>query len=112
MPLFERNAITDRLQELNGICLDTQIVTTKALNAMYRKMLKYVKVTTATCNTTRHTAIKWCALACYIRKYQRWKVRLNKGYVQIFPEKFLKKCGKKGEGEKVDEEGREGGIKA
>lgn len=40
MPLFERNAITDRLQELNGICLDTQIVTTKALNAMYRKMLK------------------------------------------------------------------------
>ena len=40
MPLFERNAITDRLQELNRICLDTQIVTTKALNAMYRKMLK------------------------------------------------------------------------
>ena len=40
MPLFERNVITDRLQELNGICVDTQIVTTKALNAMYRKMLK------------------------------------------------------------------------
>ena len=40
IPLFERNEVTDRLQEINGICVDTQIVTTKALNAMYRKMLK------------------------------------------------------------------------
>lgn len=40
IPLFERNEVTDRLQEINGICIDTQIVTTKALNAMYRKMLK------------------------------------------------------------------------
>ena len=40
MPLFERSELTDRLQEINNICVDTQIVKTKTLNAMYRKMLK------------------------------------------------------------------------
>ena len=40
MPLFERDELTDRLQEINGICVDTQIVKTKDLNAMYRKVLK------------------------------------------------------------------------
>ena len=40
IPLFERNELTDRLQELNGICIDTQIVKPKTLNAIYRKMLK------------------------------------------------------------------------
>lgn len=40
IPLFERNEITDRLQEINGICVDTQIVKIKTLNAMYRKVLK------------------------------------------------------------------------
>lgn len=40
IPLFERNELTDRLQEINNICVDTQIVKTKTLNAMYRKVLK------------------------------------------------------------------------
>lgn len=40
IPLFERNELTDRLQEINNICVDTQIVKIKILNAMYRKMLK------------------------------------------------------------------------
>lgn len=34
IPLFERNELTDRLQEINNICVDTQIVKTKTLNAM------------------------------------------------------------------------------
>lgn len=40
MPLFERNELTDRLQEINGIRVDTQIVRTRTLNALYRKVLK------------------------------------------------------------------------
>lgn len=40
MPLFERNDITDRLQQDAGICIDTQIVPVKTINAMYRKVLK------------------------------------------------------------------------
>lgn len=40
IPLFERSELTDRLQEINNICVDTQIVKTKTLNAMYRKVLK------------------------------------------------------------------------
>lgn len=40
IPLFERNELTDRLQEINGICIDTQIVKQKTMNALYRKMLK------------------------------------------------------------------------
>ena len=40
IPLFERNEVTDRLQEINDICVDTQIVKVKSLNAMYRKVLK------------------------------------------------------------------------
>lgn len=39
-PLFERTEITDKLQENANICLDTEIVTTKTMNATYRKMLK------------------------------------------------------------------------
>lgn len=41
IPLFERNELTDRLQEINGICVDTQVVKTKTLNAMYRNALKW-----------------------------------------------------------------------
>lgn len=40
MPLFERNKLTDRLQTLSNICIDTQIVKTKTINALYRDMLK------------------------------------------------------------------------
>ena len=40
IPLFERNELTDRLQEVNGICVDTQVVKVKTLNAIYRNMLK------------------------------------------------------------------------
>ncbi len=40
IPLFERNILTDRLQEINSICIDTQIVRTKTINALYRKVLK------------------------------------------------------------------------
>lgn len=40
IPLFERNELTDKLQEINGICVDTQIIKIKTLNAMYRNMLK------------------------------------------------------------------------
>lgn len=40
MPLFERDELTDKLQEINNICVDTQIVKTKTMNALYRKVLK------------------------------------------------------------------------
>ncbi len=40
IPLFERDNLTDRLQEINNICIDTQVIKTKTLNAMYRNMLK------------------------------------------------------------------------
>jgi len=40
IPLFERDELTDRLQEISGICVDTQIIKPKTLNAMYRKMLR------------------------------------------------------------------------
>lgn len=40
IPLFERDEVTDRLQELVGICIDTQIVKQKTINALYRKVLK------------------------------------------------------------------------
>ena len=40
IPLFERDELTDRLQEVNGICVDTQIVRQKTLNSLYRNMLK------------------------------------------------------------------------
>lgn len=40
MPLFVRNELTDRLQELNKVCIDTQIVSTKTMNALYRNVLK------------------------------------------------------------------------
>ena len=40
IPLFERDNVTDRLQENVGICIDTQIVKQKSLNALYREMLK------------------------------------------------------------------------
>ena len=40
IPLFERSMLTDRLQEINNICIDTQIVKTKTINALYRKVLK------------------------------------------------------------------------
>lgn len=39
-PLFERNEITDRLQQINDLCIDTQIVKQKTINSLYRKMLK------------------------------------------------------------------------
>lgn len=40
MPLFERNDLTDRLQQVADICIDTQIVPVKKMNSMYRNMLK------------------------------------------------------------------------
>lgn len=40
IPLFERNELTDRMQENAGICIDTQIIKQKTINALYRKMLK------------------------------------------------------------------------
>lgn len=40
IPLFERDTLTDRLQEINRICIDTQIVKQKTINALYRNMLK------------------------------------------------------------------------
>ena len=40
MPLFERTEITDRLQEINNICVDTQIVKQKTMNRLYREVLK------------------------------------------------------------------------
>ncbi len=40
IPLFERDNVTDRLQENAGICIDTQIVKQKTINSMYRKVLK------------------------------------------------------------------------
>lgn len=38
MPLFERNDLTDKLQQIAGICIDTQIVKPKTLNMLYRRM--------------------------------------------------------------------------
>ncbi len=35
-PLFERNLLTDRLQELTGISIDTEIVESKRMNKLYR----------------------------------------------------------------------------
>ena len=40
IPLFKRNELTDKLQELSQICIDTRIVKQKTLNAIYRRMLK------------------------------------------------------------------------
>lgn len=40
IPLFERDDVTDRLQHTVGICVDTQIVETKTMKALYRKLLK------------------------------------------------------------------------
>lgn len=40
IPLFERDELTDRLQEITGICVDTQIITQKTLNSLYRNVLK------------------------------------------------------------------------
>lgn len=40
IPLFERNDVTDKLQEINNICIDTQIVKTKTINTLYRQVLK------------------------------------------------------------------------
>lgn len=40
IPLFERNQLTDRLQENADVCIDTQIIKQKTMNALYRKVLK------------------------------------------------------------------------
>lgn len=37
-PLFERNEITDRLQQIAGITIDTEIVETKRMNKLYRSI--------------------------------------------------------------------------
>ena len=37
-PLFERNEITDRLQQMAGITIDTEIVETKRMNKLYRNI--------------------------------------------------------------------------
>ena len=37
-PLFERNEITDRLQQIAGITIDTEIVETKRMNKIYRSL--------------------------------------------------------------------------
>lgn len=37
-PLFERNTLTDRLQEITGISIDTEIVETKRMNKLYRNI--------------------------------------------------------------------------
>lgn len=37
-PLFERNEITDRLQQIAGITIDTEIVETKRINKLYRNI--------------------------------------------------------------------------
>lgn len=37
-PLFERNEITDRLQQIAGITIDTEIVETKKMNKLYRNI--------------------------------------------------------------------------
>lgn len=37
-PLFERNEITDRLQQIVGITIDTEIVETKRMNKLYRNI--------------------------------------------------------------------------
>lgn len=39
-PTFERSEITDKLQENISVCIDTEIVPTKVMNATYRRMLK------------------------------------------------------------------------
>lgn len=40
VPAFERDALTDKLQEMNGICIDTEIVRQRTINALYRKVSK------------------------------------------------------------------------
>lgn len=37
-PLFERNELTDRLQDIAGISIDTEIVDTKRMNRIYRSL--------------------------------------------------------------------------
>lgn len=37
-PVFERNELTDRLQEVTGLRFDTQIVPTKVMNKLYRSV--------------------------------------------------------------------------
>lgn len=37
-PLFERNEITDKMQEINNIIVDTEIVETKKMNRIYRNL--------------------------------------------------------------------------
>ena len=37
-PMFTRNALTDRLQELVGVCVDTEIVPQKTMNKLYRRV--------------------------------------------------------------------------
>ncbi|MDE6527744.1 MAG: hypothetical protein K2L78_01695, partial [Muribaculaceae bacterium] len=37
-PLFERNDITDQLQETTGVYFDTEIVETKRMNKLYRSL--------------------------------------------------------------------------
>lgn len=37
-PIFMRNAVTDRLQEINGVLIDTQIVEEKAMRKFYRNV--------------------------------------------------------------------------
>lgn len=39
-PLFERTELTDKLQELAGICIDTQIVTMSDMRGAFRKVKK------------------------------------------------------------------------
>lgn len=38
VPMFTRNALTDRLQELVGVCVDTEIVPQKTMNKLYRRV--------------------------------------------------------------------------
>lgn len=37
-PLIKRSELTDRLQEVNQICIDTQIVTQREMNRLYREL--------------------------------------------------------------------------
>ncbi len=37
-PLFKRNQITDRLQEINGMTIDNQLIETKTMNKLYRNI--------------------------------------------------------------------------
>ena len=38
VPMFTRNALTDRLQELVGVRVDTEIVPQKTMNKLYRRV--------------------------------------------------------------------------